>query len=99
VAIARADSWFHKFATAIDAGGSLGAQISASLTGLSGAHLIGWMAEGAAGTRPLAMLSSSERFREVQPRAAAPVMTIALTIDDMPWCGAGLLGSPRGRLK
>jgi hypothetical protein len=95
-AIARADSWFKNFAAHVDAKQSLGGQVAASLAELSGAHLPGWMAEGPAGTRPLAAVASSESLSEAQARAPALVMTIALTIDGVPWCGASLAGSARG---
>jgi hypothetical protein len=95
-AIARADSWFKDFAANIDAKRSLGGQIGDSLAGLSHARLIRWMAEGPTGTRPLATVASSESLSEAQARSAALVMTIALTIDGIPWSGAGLAGSARG---
>jgi hypothetical protein len=95
-AVARAESWFQNFAANIDAKRTLGGQIDASLAGVSGARLVGWMAEGVVGTRPLAAVASSESLSEAQARAPALVVTIALTIDGVPWCGAGLAGSAQG---
>jgi hypothetical protein len=93
-AIARADSWFKDFAAKIDRNRTVGEQISASLTGLSGARLTGWMAEGPLGTRPLAMVASSKTPNEMTLRTPVLVMTIALNVDGVPWSGAGLAGLP-----
>lgn len=64
-AIARADSWFKDFVAKIDRNQAVDEQISASLANLPGTRLTGWMAEGPLGTRPLAMIESSETPNEM----------------------------------
>jgi hypothetical protein len=94
--IARADSWFNALIANIDANRSLDDQIVAGAQTLSAAELVGWMAEAAIGTRPLAVVASLERGTTTSGRVPALVVTLGLTIDGVPWCGAGLAGLARG---
>ena len=90
--IRRADIWFKALLTRFDAKHSLRDQIAAGIADLAGAQLVGWMAEAALGTRPLAMAASSEKPTETLEHFAALIVTLALNIDGVPWCGAGLAG-------
>jgi hypothetical protein len=96
LAIRRADSWFKSFVASIDSRGALRDQVAASVAGLPGAQLAGWMAEGPVGTRPLAVVASSERPAEALGRVPALIITLGLNIDGVPWCGAGLGGLAQG---
>jgi hypothetical protein len=91
--IARADTWFADFAAISDPNGSLGDQVAVALAGLSGARLIDWMVEGPVGTRPLAVLASSNGASETPAQMPTTVMSIGMAIDGVPWCGAGLAGA------
>jgi hypothetical protein len=93
--IARADARFKALAARIDAQHSLRDQIAAGIADLAGAQLVGWMAEAALGTRPLAVVASSEKPTETPDHVAALIVTLGLNVDGVPWCGAGLAG--RGR--
>jgi hypothetical protein len=90
--IARADARFRAFIASIDAKHSLRDQIAAGIANLSGAQLVGWMAEGPVGTRPLAVVASSEKPTETLEHFAALIVTLGLNVDGVPWCGAGLAG-------
>jgi hypothetical protein len=90
--IARADTWFEAFVASIDVDHTLRDQVVACLAGLQGAQLAGWMAEAAVGTRPLSVVASPEGPSELFGRVPALVITVGLTIDGAPWCGAGLAG-------
>jgi hypothetical protein len=82
----RADLWFDHF---------LGSGVSACETDFTAQH-VGWLTEAAIGTRPLAMVASSERPMEVPGHGPGLIKTRALTIDGVPWCGAGLAAPARG---
>lgn len=90
--IARADARFRAFIASIDAKHSLRDQVAAGIAGLAGAQLAAWMAEAAVGTRPLSVVASSASPTEAFGRVPPLVMTLGLTIDGVPWCGAGLAG-------
>ena len=94
--IARADARFKALAARIDAKHSLRDQIAAGIADLAGAQLVGWMAEAAVGTRPLAVVASSERPTETLEHVAALIVTLGLNVDGVPWCGAGLAGRAQG---
>jgi hypothetical protein len=90
LAIRRADAWFKQALAGIDREQALHVQITAAMDNLSGASLTRWMAEAAIGTRPLAAIAPSEDPGAVPPRVPAFVLTLGLTVDGVPWCGAGL---------
>jgi Creatinase/Prolidase N-terminal domain len=94
--IARADAWFKALAARIDAKHSLRDQIAAGAGNLRGAQLVGWMAEGPVGTRPLAVVASSETPTETAEHFAALIVTLGLNVDGVPWCGAALAGQGQG---
>ncbi|MEA2824858.1 MAG: hypothetical protein QOF03_1340 [Alphaproteobacteria bacterium] len=88
--IRRADTWFKALLANIDAAAALRDQIAAGTERLPGAELVGWMAESPMGTRPLAVIASSREPTETSGHVPALVATVGLTIDGVPWCGAGL---------
>lgn len=88
-ALARADTWFESALTGIDTKRALGEQIAARLADLPGAHLVHWIAEAPIGTRPLALVASSDGDEGAPSRIPATVLTVALDIGGIPWCGAG----------
>lgn len=90
LAIRRADAWFKTLLSGIDANRPLRAQVAAGLRDLPPAQLVGWTAEASVGTRPLAIVASSENPGEALERVPASVLSVALNIDGIPWCGAGL---------
>ena len=88
-AVARADAWFEGFVTAIVAGQSIGAQLTAHIGKLPGAAVSAWMAESPTGSYPLqAFASSRAPERDGVADGGFMVLTIQLTIDEMPWLGA-----------
>ncbi|HMI97077.1 MAG TPA: aminopeptidase P family N-terminal domain-containing protein [Micropepsaceae bacterium] len=94
--IARADARFRTFAASIDEKFSLRDQVAAGFADLAGTQLVGWMAEAAVGTHPLAVVASSEKPTETRKHVAGLIVTLGLTIDGVPWCGAGLAGLAQG---
>jgi hypothetical protein len=94
LSLRRADSWFKNLARQIDAKIPLHEQIHSALPALPGAQRVSWMAEGPVGTRPLAIVASSDGADAFLEAAPAVVITIALNVDGVPWCGAGLAGNP-----
>ncbi|HXJ02137.1 MAG TPA: aminopeptidase P family N-terminal domain-containing protein [Micropepsaceae bacterium] len=93
--IARADAWFNGVLARLDMRRPLGDQTASAIADLSGAQLTHWIAEGPVGTRPLSAIASSEGPAQTDVRAPMTVLTLGLTIDGMPWCGAGLAGVNR----
>jgi hypothetical protein len=96
LAIARADARFKALAARIDTKHSLRDQIAACVADLGCAQLVGWMAEAAVGTRPLAVVASAEKPSETLEHVAALIVTLLLNVDGVPWCGAGLAGQGQG---
>ena len=94
--IARADAWFKALIARIDAKHPLRDQIAADIADLAGAQLVGWMAEAAMGSRPLAVVASSETPTEMAEHFAAFIVTLGLNVDGVPWCGAALAGQGQG---
>jgi hypothetical protein len=91
-AIRRADTWFKALLANIDAAAALRGQIEAGAERLPGAELVAWMAESPMGTRPLVVIASSREPTGTSGHVPALVATVGLTIDGVPWCGAGLAG-------
>jgi hypothetical protein len=89
--IARADAWFEALLADVDWKRHLEDQIAAAITSVP-AELVDWTAEAPIGTRPLAVVAS--RDRPSKAGSFAPVITLALDIDGLPWCGAGLARLP-----
>ena len=90
LAIWCADAWFSELIATImptDLKNSVAQQIAA----LRGATVDQWFAEGAIGTRPLAVIES--RQTTDQGDAPAAVLTIHATVAGMPWCGAGRIAA------
>jgi Creatinase/Prolidase N-terminal domain len=93
LAIERADTWFQALAGRISPSRPLHDQIASAAAGLPSAKLIDWLAEAPVGTRPLAVVDSSAAPRETFTPAPALILTVALTIENMAWCGAYLVGT------
>jgi creatinase/prolidase-like protein len=91
--IARADAWFEGFVSRFDVSRPLRDQIAAALSNLPGAELAGLIAEAAVGTRPLAVLDEAQSLENVP----ALVVTLGLTMEQVPWCGASLTGLLHGK--
>jgi hypothetical protein len=89
-AIGRADAWFEALLPSIDASLSLHEQIGAAVATLPDAQLVSWIAEAPLGTNPLAVIASSGGPHETARCIPALALTVGLSIDGMPWCGAGL---------
>ena len=89
----RIDSWFQTFAQRIAATKPLHEQIRSAVSALPGAGPVSWMAEAPLGTRPLAVVASSDSETQHGPSVPACVITLALTVDSVPWCGAGLMAT------
>jgi hypothetical protein len=96
VPMARADARFRTFAASIDEKFSLHDQVAAAFADLAGTQLVGWTAEAPVGTRPLAVIASSQQAAAAVEHVPALIMTLELTIDGVPWCGAGLAGLAQG---
>lgn len=92
LAIERADSSLKVLAEQILPSRSLHEQIASAVARFSNAKLIGWVMEAPVGTRPLALIDSSAALRETLTSAPALILSLAMTLDGMPWCGARLAG-------
>jgi hypothetical protein len=92
-AIERADGWLKTFAAGITSDRSLGDQIRSAASVLSGATLVDWLGEASVGTRPLTVIVSSAMSNDTMRPAPALIVSIALSIDGVPWWGARLAGT------
>jgi creatinase/prolidase-like protein len=92
-AIERADIWFKVFVDRILPSRPLHGQIASAIARLPNPRLVDWLAEAPMGTRPLAVIDSSARPNETFKPAPALILSVALTVDGMPWCGAHLIGA------
>jgi creatinase/prolidase-like protein len=90
--IARIDAWFQNFAVNFAPSRSIPEQIAAGVETFPGARLVAWMAESAVGTRPLAVVASSRSQNGNPVPVMAPVITLELVADGVPWCAATLAG-------
>ena len=82
----RADAWFAEvIATARPE--KLGDEIGRQVTALPKASLQSWFAEAPVGTRPLTTVAANNA-------APARILTAALDIGALPWCGAALMRFP-----
>lgn len=93
LAIERADTWFQALAGRISPSRPFHDQVASAAAGLPSAKLIDWLAEAPVGTRPLAVVDSSAAPSETFTPAPALILTVALTIENMAWCGACLVGT------
>jgi len=93
LAIERADTWFQALAGRISPSRPFHDQVASAAAGLPSAKLIDWLAEAPVGTRPLAVVDSSAAPSETFAPAPALILTVALTIENMAWCGACLVGT------
>ena len=81
LAIARADAQFKEMLSRNDSRRFIGDPIS-----LIGSLVFDdWLVEAASGTTPLAVIASSN-----DPRGPGLIVSASATVDNMPWCGAGL---------
>jgi Creatinase/Prolidase N-terminal domain len=90
----RVDKWFKQFLAGIDVQQSLDTQIAAAIALLPEAELVDWLAEAAVGTRPLSVVASRANAAGPPPPSGL-ILTLALNVAGMPWCGAGLASLPR----
>jgi hypothetical protein len=85
-AIGDTDQWFERLLTKLNGQRSLRGQIEGVLP--RGAKLTIWNSEGPVGTHPLAEIPwMGNDGRMASP---APIVTVRLEVDEMPWYGAGL---------
>jgi hypothetical protein len=91
IAIERADAWFDALAANVTAGRSPRDQIASANVDLSNAEVVDWLVEAPVGTRPLAVIGSSA-MPDVLTQTPALIVSLALNVDGMPWCGARLAG-------
>lgn len=81
--IRRVDAWFTELIGTLSPR-KLDEEIARQVTVLPNATLQTWFIEAAAGTRPLCAVSA-------ESPAADVVLTVGLTVADVPWVGAGLM--------
>jgi hypothetical protein len=93
LAIERVDAWFKTFADHVKADCLIGTELEASIATLPNAKLVDWLVEAPVGTHPLAVVASSAMRGEALKPAPALIVSIALNVDGMPWCGARLAGT------
>jgi hypothetical protein len=87
-AVAKADAWLAQLVSGLDAT-PLAAQIATALMALPGATLDSFMAESSIGTYPLEVVASSRlRSNDGLPAGSFAVLSLALTVDGVPWLGA-----------
>jgi Xaa-Pro aminopeptidase len=91
--IERADAWINTFAARVTPARSLSEQINSAIAILPGAKLVNWLVEAPVGTRPLAMITSSAMPSDMIQAAPALIVSVALTVDGVPWRGACLAGT------
>jgi hypothetical protein len=91
-AMASADEWLAELASQISARDTLAGQIGWKgpvLLRAAEAHSRGWMAESCKGSYPLEVVESSRSPGKDAPTAGAClVLSVDLTVDDVPWLGA-----------
>lgn len=89
--IARADAWFQSVLSVPDKK-QLFERIARNAAELPNAPILDWIAETSVGTRPLSVIASMKH-----PQGALQVspliLSAVLTIDGVPWYGAGLAGA------
>ena len=91
-AIKRADAWFHALADGVDKDQPALTQFLSNP--LPDAEVVNLLAEAPVGTRPLDVVASSAKWSWSKPvkRVPALVLSVGLTVDGVPWCGARLAG-------
>jgi creatinase/prolidase-like protein len=84
-AIERADAWFRAAASS-----SPDCRLLDRSLRLANMQMHDWLMEAPVGTRPLAAIASSSmpKFQH----APAFILSVSLTLDGVPWCGARLAG-------
>jgi hypothetical protein len=86
-AVSRAEAWFAETCAAIDSAKPLSAQVDAYTAALPDASLDNWMAEACVGSYPLQVVATSGNPAPQTPGDVL-VLTLALTVDGVPWLGA-----------
>jgi len=88
-AMAHGGAWLAQVAASIGTDRPLDAQLAAQLDKLPGAALKSFMAESTIGTYPLEAVASSRSGGRYTPIAGTfLVLSVELTVDDVPWLGA-----------
>jgi len=90
-AIASADAWLTELASSINARDPLAGQIGWKgpvLLRAAEVHSRGWMAESCKGSYPLEVVESSRSPSREGPPGTYLVLSVDLTVDDVPWLGA-----------
>jgi creatinase/prolidase-like protein len=87
--IARANAWFSSFLKATR-GDEFEDRMARELSNFPDAKLVHWLAESAVGTHPLIAIAGSDDVRKPSLPIPARILTLSLTVGDVPWCGAGL---------
>jgi Xaa-Pro aminopeptidase len=94
-ALARADAWFEALISAITAGKPVATQVEGAVAKLPGASLKSFLAESAIGSYPLQAVAASGMTDAALPVSGAfLVLTLALTVDGVPWLGAAPIFVP-----
>jgi hypothetical protein len=92
LAIARADARFKEMLSRIDANRSVADQIAV----IGSIMPDRWLVEAVNGTTPLAVILSSGNAGRTPHRGPGLIVSASATVDDVPWCGAGLAAFPGG---
>jgi hypothetical protein len=90
-AIASADAWLAELAPSINSRDTLAGQIGWKgpvLLRAAEVHSRGWMAESCKGSYPLEVVESSRSPSREGPPGTYLVLSVELTVDDVPWLGA-----------
>jgi len=90
-AMASADAWLTELASYISVRDTLAWQIAIAPVLLRAAEVLrrSWMAESCKGSYPLEVVDSSRSpSRETQVAGTFLVLSVELTVDDVPWLGA-----------
>ena len=91
--IERADAWFQKVANKMQPDRPPLNQLLFSGETLPNSLAVDFLMEAPVGTRPLSVVESFARPSDSFILAPAVILSVALTVDDMPWCGARLIGA------
>ncbi len=86
--IARADAWLESVLSMTDRK-QLFQRIASSANELPNAPILDWIAETPMGTRPLCVVASKKQPKGAL-QAAPLVLSIAVDVDGVTWCGGGL---------
>lgn len=96
--VARADAWLAELSRTLDLARGLSIQLDMRSKALTGASLQDWITESCIGSYPLQVIAEARgSTRHLAGPTDFAVLTVALTIDGVPWIGATPMLAPTMR--